>query len=287
MFYCIKSIPELVEKLITASFYLALIFFFYVIIYQILSGSGLSEINPLESFSPFESGLAPYFVFFEIYYLAKNDKKKVLLCALLSILSLKRLCLLKAILLLTFLFKKNVKQVPKVIYYASISLFILAPLIVEFIYSDIGVALIEDVTGMNISLLTMSRNSLTAFVLDEVESHNYGLGTTVALITEGAGDLAIAGSLHSDILRIYLEGTILSTIVFTVSYFKMIRNYAFYPFLIIFHYFSEGLFNHYMLGAGNTCQLILFYLLLYFLNRQNANSDIKCKELVNVHKVGS
>lgn len=268
VYYYVKSVPTFVEELINISFYFSVFFFGYFILYQFYKGAGISDINPLESFSPFESGLAPYFVFFEIYYLAKKDKKKVFFCALLSILSLKRLCLLKSILLLFFLFANNQRRVPKAIFYASIGLFIMAPLLIEFLFSDKAVQIIEDITGMDISLLSMSRNSLVALVLDETECHNFGLGTTVDMIKNDAGDLSIAGSLHSDLLRIYIEGTILSTIVFTISYFRMVKDYLIFPFLVVLHYFSEGLFNHYMLGAGNTCQLILFYLILYYLNRQ-------------------
>ena len=144
-----------------------------------------------------------------------------------------------------------------------------APFLILSIYTNQSVInWVEQITGRDIDSFTMSRYTIVQHVLNGIDSVNFGFGTTVYMLNDWA-----AKSLHSDVLRLYLEVNFLSTIVYTYAYFKFVRNYNLFTFLVIFHIFSEGLFNHWMFGAGITCQWIIIYLIIYTINRHGESLE--------------
>ena len=258
----VSSDSKVVAPLIDMCFYLSLFCYILTSIQILISGRSISDIVVNESYSPFENELSPYFVYFEIYYLFQKKRKLSLLCVFLTFLSLKRFCLLKAVLFYLLFSFTSYRKVDKRLYWMTIIAFILAPIFIEAIFRADNFDWIEDVVGQDIDQFTMSRYSIIRYVQFELEKELFGLGTTVYLLDDW-----MAKSMHCDILRIYWEGTILSTIVYTISFFKFVCKYNLFTYLIILNVFSEGLVNHWMLGAGISCQWIIIYLMIYVINR--------------------
>lgn len=265
--FVIKRLPDYAERFINSCFYITSFCFLFDSLDE-LSLSAIASINFAESYSPFENGLSYHFVLYELYYLFKNDKKKTFISIFFCILSLKRLCVLKAIVFYFIVkFSKNF-HCNKTTYWTSIIICILIPIGLYLFYSGVGVGLLESLTNRDINEFTMDRFRRTQFVIFASNFKNYGLGTST-LIMEGYDTLNEYGirNLHCDALRLLIEGTIITTIVFTTSYFRMIEKRNLFAFLLILNLFTEIAFNHVLLGAGVTNNMILVYMLLFIFNR--------------------
>ena len=266
----IKNCGDHIERFLDSVFYFCI---FTVLFNGITRFTSFSDINFAESYSPFESALSSVFVYFEIYYLYKGDRKKTLIAAFFCFLSLKRLCVLKAVLIYIVFSRTRWRKINPIILWSTIAFFIVLPFILHAFYSGWGVAYLENYFQKDIRELTMDRSERAAIVIWGIEQVNYGLGTTLYLLglylREGV-DVAEKSvlSLHCDILRIFYEGTIVSTIVYTISYFKMIFNRNLYVYLIMLHLFTEAIVNHFMIGAGTTIQWLIIYLCIYAINKR-------------------
>ena len=274
---CVVSADESVaERLVESCFFLTLLCYFLTVLHGVISGLSIYSISFVDSFSPFENELSPYFVYFEIYYLFKGNKKRSFLCVVLTFLSLKRFCLLKAILFYILFAFTDLRKIDKRLFWLTIIAFILLPVAMEYLVRADDWRFLEELTGQDAETFTMSRSSIFLYTMQEIDKLNFGFGTTVYLLQDWA-----AQSLHSDILRLYLEGTLFVTIVYTMSFFHMVRNYNLYTFLIFFQVFSEGIFNHWMLGAGITCQWIIIYLMIFTINRSDKLKDSRLVSKLN------
>lgn len=77
--------------------------------------------------------------------------------------------------------------------------------------------------------------------------------------------------MHNDILRIYMECTIVGTIAFTVQYFKIVKDNIF-SFLLMLYAFMELFVAHYI-GPGSTSFWIIAYILTFYFNIMESSSD--------------
>ncbi len=270
-----------IPRIINALFY-AIIIIFILQNISSLNIKSIMSISFFNSYSPFESGLSGITVFFNLFFLVKNQKGKSIICLLISYLTLKRISVLINIALIIFwpfimkLTKKEkmVKRITQV----AIIIFILFPLGLELFYSDGMAEKISSVTGIDINQLTMDRYRRTKLILDNKEDIVYGLGSTTDYITKY---LSVSSglenrNLHSDILRIYLECTILGTIVVTYCYFKSTKNNLF-SLILILNAFIDMIFNHNFLGAGNVGTWCILYMLIFYFNNMEKLSFYKGK----------
>ena len=169
-------------------------FYFVVIAFllcnlDILTPSSLKEISFSESASPFEQGSSIIFVCFELYYLIRYGRKngKTVICLILTILTFKRVSVIKAILFFIFVPMIKDKKVPKWLIISIIVIFCALPFLLEFIYSNDFASIVAAKYGMEINELTMDRFARTVFVLEHVDSIKFGYGSVTYFLTNSYG----------------------------------------------------------------------------------------------------
>lgn len=230
----------------------------------------------IDSTSPIkESDLSIYFTIFYIYYSYKNDRKRRIAAFIFSFLSYKRFSVLFVILCAVFLkFIPRHKKVPKFIYYFAIIAFIIAPFVVYYMCDDTFVSWFYRKTGVDFNYFTMSRLEIINAVID-AHLTNYGLGTT-SYFLESRGRTG-QFNMHNDILRIYMETTIIGTITFTYSYFK-ITKHNIYEFIIMLFIFFELFVAHFLASGTITLWILTFMILM----QMNIDEESYKKKLVQI-----
>ena len=107
---------------------------------------------------------------------------------------------------------------------------------------------------------TMTRFYIVNMVID-ANLTNYGLGTVThyleVLGNEGQTNM------HNDILRIYMETTIIGSIVFTYCFFKIASKNIFSYFLMLFM-FVELYLAHFLGPATIIFWIFVYYNIFYF-----------------------
>ena len=204
-----------------------------------------------------ESDLSIYFTIFYIYYSYKNDRKRRIAAFIFSFLSYKRFSVLFVILCAVFLkFIPRHKKVP--IYYFAIIAFIIAPFVVYYMCDDTFASWFYRETGVDFNDFTMSRLEIINAVID-AHLTNYGLGTTSNFLASRGRTGQF--NMHNDILRIYMETTIIGTITFTYSYFKITRHNI-YEFIIMLFIFFELFVAHFLASGTITLWILTFMILM-------------------------
>ena len=272
-----------ITRMINALFYAIIIIFIMQNISN-LSIQSIMSISFFDSYSPFESGLSGMMVIFTLFFLVNGEKRKSIICAVISYITLKRISVLINIALIVFWpilqrISKN-KKIVGMVTKIAIIVFILLPIGLEFFYSDTMATIISNKFQTDMNQLTMDRYRRTRLVLDNREHIVYGLGSTTDYITKylsNGSDLENR-NLHSDILRLYLECTILGSIVVTYCYFKSTRNNLF-SFILILNAFMDLIFNHNFLGAGNAGLWCILYMVIFYLNNMEKIDFYKNKSV--------
>lgn len=264
-FVSLKRIPVLVDIMFLTS-----CFCFIVRFGSEFSFEALREISFVESNSPFESDLAQFFFLFCVFYLYTKQKAKVVLSATLCFFCFKRFTVVALILVLVgFVFIPHRKSVPKWIYFATVVVFVVAPFFTYYMCTDTFASWFNQRFGVDFNLFTMTRFFIINTVID-ADLINYGLGT----VTNYLENRGVEGQLnmHNDILRIYMETTIVGSFVFARQYFHTFKNNMF-SFLIIFYAFVELFVAHY-LGPGTISFWLIAYLLVFYFNAfENVSTD--------------
>jgi hypothetical protein len=224
--------------------------------------ASLSQISFIKSSSPFESDLAQFFFLLFVFYLYTNQKIKVGISFCLTILCFKRVTVL--MLFMLFLGMRLIphnKKVNKLLLSLVTIVFILAPFAVYVMCTDTFADWFYQQFNISFNDFTMTRFFIINTVID-ADLMNYGLGTVTHFL-ENRGE---AGQLnmHNDILRIYMECTIIGSAVFTLSYFRIAKG-NYFSFIVMFYAFLELFVAHYI-GPGSTLFWMIAYLLIFYFN---------------------
>lgn len=255
-----------ITRVLDNCFYIVLISFILSNI-DIFSFSSLKSISFWDSTSPFENGYATMFVCFELYFLVRYGRRngKSFVCLLFAILSFKRLSVIKAILFFIIVPMIKNKKVPRWLLIITIIFFCALPFLLVYIYSYDFANLMIGKYGIKLNEITMDRYRRTMYVLANTDQIKYGYGSVTYFLTNtfGKGEFANR-SLHSDILRIYLECSIFGSIAYTICNFMAVRKNII-SFLLMLHIFIEMIVNH-PIGAGGVGYWILIYMMIVYFN---------------------
>lgn len=235
----------------------------------------------IDSISPMiESDLSNFFLLLFIYFLYRKKNIQIILSGLGVFLGYKRFAVAFLIIIIIInIFIPKYKKVNKILFWITIILFILAPFSVFYMCNDNFAAWFYLKFGIDFNMFTMTRFDIINTVID-ANLINYGLGT----VTNFLEIRGIPGqtNMHNDILRIYMECTIVGSIIFTYSYFKITKN-NYYSFILMFFIFTE-LFVAHFIGPGTTSFWILAYMIIFYFNQDtrkihfnkglNKNEDI-------------
>ena len=257
-----------IAKVIDVLFYASCIAFF-VRFANTFSLVALKQISFIDSSSPFESDMAQFFLLYCFYYFYTRQTWKSIISVILCFLCFKRFTLVMLIILLIInKFIPHHKKVPKIVLLITMGLFIAAPFLVYAMCTDSFARWFYLQFGIDFDYFTMTRFQIINTVID-ANLTNYGLGTVTNYLEQrgAAGQL----NMHNDILRIYMECTIVGTITFTVQYFKIVKDNIF-SFLVMLYAFMELFVAHYI-GPGTTSFWIIAYILIFYFNIMENYSD--------------
>lgn len=257
-----------IANVIDVLFYASCIAFF-VRFANTFSLAALKQISFIDSSSPFESDMAQFFLLYCFYYFYTRQTWKSTISVILCFLCFKRFTLVMLIILLIInKFIPHHKKVPKIVVLITMGLFIAAPFLVYAMCTDSFARWFYLQFGIDFDYFTMTRFQIINTVID-ANLTNYGLGTVTNYLEQrgAAGQL----NMHNDILRIYMECTIVGTITFTVQYFKIVKDNIF-SFLVMLYAFMELFVAHYI-GPGTTSFWIIAYILIFYFNIMENYSD--------------
>lgn len=212
----------------------------------------------VESISPLgsESETGILMMIFDVYYIFKNDKRKIVIASILTFFGYKRfVCLFMLLFLIASPYINRRKKPKYFIVVTTIIVFLFLPSTVYIMCTDEFADWFESRYGVNFNEFTMTRFYIINMVID-ANLTNYGLGTVTHYL-EVLGNQGQT-NMHNDILRIYMETTIIGSIVFTYCFFK-ITTKNIYSYILMLFMFVELYVAHF-LGPAT----ILFWIFVYF-----------------------
>lgn len=206
------------------------IFLFFYKFASILDLEHIKSISFTESFSPYESVTAHIYTLLFYYYYVKNKKIRSLVALFFGILSYKRLhvVFVIAVLLLGWTVRKKVVG----FYMENIvkGIFISSPLLLYSVMTDRFAAWFLETFNLDFGKFTMGRfDQLREVVTADIA--NYGLGS-IKYYFDNQG--AYINILHSDIMRILLETSLIGLVVLVYGYFNVAKKNIYSLILMIF-----------------------------------------------------
>lgn len=241
----------------------------------ILTPSNILSISFLNSYSPFE-GIGNADVFFVLFFYYAINKKKSMkwISFILLFLSFKRIHVVFAVMLIILqpFFEKNKdKKVNSLIFYLTIAFFLVSPSVVSLICNNNFENWFYKKFGMQLDAFTMGRVTTLNYVIDSNRT-NLGLGSISDFLAKARMiNPYLADDLHNDIMRIYLEGTVVSLWLMVVNYFSLTKRNLYNYLMVLFAFLV--MFSSHIL---TTCIFWIFAFL--FIMSNNLNMDSKSEE---------
>jgi len=241
----------------------------------ILTPSNILSISFLNSYSPFEGiGNADGFFVLFFYYAINKKKSMKWISFILLFLSFKRLHVVFAVMLIILqpFFEKNKdKKVNSLIFYLTIAFFLVSPSILHLICNNNFENWFYNEFGMKLDAFTMGRVTTLNYVIDSNRT-NLGLGSISDFLAKARMiNPYLADDLHNDIMRIYLEGTVVSLWLMVVNYFSLTKRNLYNYLMVLFAFLV--MFSSHIL---TTCIFWIFAFL--FIMSNNLNMDSKSEE---------
>lgn len=250
-----------VDKDGSLDYYIDLAFFSYVIyfIYGFRANSItlITTISFADSYSPWESGMADVFFIAFYYYYVRNKKIRCGLAFIFNFLSFKRIHVVFSIGFLLFgwvfrVFKKT--DVNKVYLNCVKVFFMLSPIVINFLVSDeFAQWFNKTFTDLDYASFTMGRFDQIIAILN-YDMSTRGLGVINYYLEEQNAFVKI---MHCDLLRVYLETTIIGLVVFVNSYMNVTKKNIYSNILVVFFF---------VVMFSSTCIQNIFYWFLIFMS---------------------
>lgn len=205
-----------------------------------LTLTNILSISFIKSYSPFEGiGNADIFLIVYIFSIINKNKKMAILSFIFCVLSFKRLHVILAIvfpLIYILINKKKVLFVNNKIYNITKIIFIISPILINLLTSNDFSNWFKNNTGIDFNSFTMGRFYTINYIIDN-KFENLGLGNiTTVLLQERNFDPYLADDLHCDLMRIYLETTIIGLYLLVSKYFKITRKNIYNYIIITFSF---------------------------------------------------
>lgn len=250
-----------VDKDGSLDYYIDLAFFSYVIyfIYGFRANSItlITTISFADSYSPWESGMADVFFIAFYYYYVRNKKIRCGLAFIFNFLSFKRIHVVFSMGFLLFgwvfrVFKKT--DVNKVYLNCVKVFFMLSPIVINFLVSDeFAQWFNKTFTDLDYASFTMGRFDQIIAILN-YDMPTRGLGVINYYLEEQNAFVKI---MHCDLLRVYLETTIIGLVVFVNSYMNVTKKNIYSNILVVFFF---------VVMFSSTCIQNIFYWFLIFMS---------------------
>ncbi|MBQ7202775.1 MAG: hypothetical protein IJS03_02020 [Eubacterium sp.] len=273
------------DFIMTCALFTSLVLYFYGAFKSgnVTAGNILKMLNLknlfINSISPiYESSISNYFLLMFAYFRYRGKENRAILSAIGCLFGYKRFAVLFLIIFIVVLrVVPRYKSVSNKVLIPVIIFFCLLPLTVYFVITDSFSNWFFSKFGLDFNEFSMSRFQIyRAIVYANIP--NYGLGTTTAYLRANIKTIA-AANLHNDLFRFYYETTILGTITFTYSYFKMSQK-SWFTFLTMVYIFFE-LFGAFYFGQGSMSFWLLAYILIFTISIDCDNHKKQLEEAAN------
>lgn len=229
------------------------------IIYCIFESSrhGL-KISFVDSTSPFELNTAHMFLVFLLYYTYRENRLRRLIAFILTVMSWKRLSLIIGV----FIFFIPVKmwrkiEIKKIHYVFLATIILLVPLLFQVILTDEFSQFIYSHTGIDLVAFMKGRFDLISAAYS-MDSAKRGLGSMSTITIPWYGS-TMQNSMHNDIVRIYLETSIIGLGIFVYEFIRIGKTK--FSFLTIAYMLIASTGTH-LLGSGGIPYWVLVYCLI-------------------------
>lgn len=230
-----------------------------------LSWNAILSVDWFNSSSIVESSNAHAFCLFVIYFLYRKKYFWAILSTFFCFIALKRIALVYCLLSwVIFRFIPN-RRMGKISYYSIGIIFCLSPLLLNWIYSGEGNVFFNNTFGIDFYDFSQSRNVLVLDTLNHFNSNYNGFGTIPNYFESRGEYWAGVNSFHCDMLRLYLECTMLGVIIYIFSMMGITkRNWK--SFYVLLYLFIELIVSHFL---GCFVEWTFFYLFSYLINDCN------------------
>ncbi|MBR2108661.1 MAG: hypothetical protein IJ932_01765 [Ruminococcus sp.] len=269
--YSVKRFKSIVRYLLIVTSILYSVFIFDTIFFKDME----LTFSFMKSTSPFESETAHFYLLIYIFYTFIEDKRGRLVSAFFCIMAWKRISLICLILITIAGFMKLRNKRVKIGYIIAIAvIFSIYPLINEYMMSAEFGRWFSDITGITfVDFSNFRYYALKATIDGGMKSH--GLGTFFSVRVPWYGHY-VNISLHNDIMRLYLEVSIVGLFLFLLFTGAIARRR--FSMFVILYLFLEMTGNH-LIGNGGIPYWLLVYSLLFFFNMYDRDG------LGNVYRV--
>ncbi|RGX08017.1 O-antigen ligase family protein [Paraclostridium sordellii] len=229
---------------------------------ELVSGK-FELISFYDSYSPFESSFmaGPAMSLF-IYFLYKKNRIKEIISFIFVFMTFKRLSLVFAILLIIL---SNIWDLSKKVNIKTINFlkifFILMPIFIYFFLREPYISEINRQFNIDIDKILMGRSSILNSVI-ATGFNSYGYGSTTIVVKKL---YPWAGNLHLDLVKIFMETSIVGLIVFVNNLWNIAGRNRFAIVVLLFE-FLNLLTSHSLSGPFSW---IMTYLIIGSISRDN------------------
>lgn len=262
-----------------------LAFYMTIILYLYYMGprftlENFGKIDFISSYSPFEGIFAFYTCIMISYFLFNKKRFKAFVCMMVTILSFKRIAVITTIVLFMFYgFIRKKSPVNSFVLNVVRVFFIILPLIIAAICNEELAQWIYNTFNIDIYRFTLGRFDMMTYLL-EADVLKYGLSSTIKALNEEFSYVVQSGvdhvSLHNDIMKVYLETTIIGSIAFSWCNFEIVKKCV-ASFVLMLYMFTDMIFNH-LTGSGSVTMWILVYLSIYYFNKESVQAGQQLRE---------
>lgn len=256
--YSLKRFKSIINYLLVVSSILYTIFIIYTFFIQ---GKPLN-FSFIQSESPFESEIAHFYLLMYIFYTFIGDTRGRIFSALFCVLAWKRISLICLILITIAGFMRLRNNRIKIGYIIAIAvIFSLIPFLNEYMLSSDFIHWFNEVTGLDFAQFSNFRYYALKAAID-AGLKSKGLGTFFNVKVPWYDHYEII-NLHNDLMRLYLEVTIVGLFLYLLFTGAVARR-KFSMFVILYLYI-EMCGNH-LIGNGGIPYWLMGYTLMFFFN---------------------
>ena len=242
---------------------------YFMEIYDKLTLNNFLHISYAKSYSPFESAyMSGSFTALFLYFLYRKNFMQSTISFIFILMTFKRLSIIFAIFMLAiFLIFNRQRNVSRKTINILKIFFILAPILIYFYLRPKYIYLIDTKFNVDLDKILMGRANIFNTVIDKgFESYGYG-STTDLVLSIFPQD----GHLHLDLVKIFMETTILGLVVFVNNLWNIAGRNR-YAVLIMLYQFLNILTSHSLRGSFSWN---IIYLIVGMISIENYRKEHK------------
>lgn len=226
--------------------------------------------------SLFESSQAHEFFIMTVILLCVKKRGLAILATVLCMLNFKRISFLLCILSWIVVPRLKEEEVPKWCVKVSFVMMLVSPFIMNWLYSSSGVTFFQRF-GIDLDKFTSTRVTLVNFTLNHFKGQYNGYGAIRNYFEHYSTWYAHVGTMHCDVLSIYLECGILGLAVYVMNLLKICMKDQ-RVFAVLLYMFIEIIVSQFVESVPAWTLLFLFAAL----QDRNFVGKIKTKRRISV-----